>query len=315
MSAWSTADIPDQSGRIAVVTGATSGIGLITARELARAGATVVLACRNIDKAEQVATQIRLASAGARVETVPLDLTSLASVERCSDGLHERFGHIDLLVNNAGVMAPPLRRTEDGFELQFGTNHLGHFALTGQVLDLLLAAPAPRVTVVASSAHRIGRMRWDDLNWERGYRRWPAYGQSKLSNLLFAFELQRRAQLAGSGLLVTAAHPGYAATHLQTAGPELAGATLMGRLMGAGNRVIAQSDESGALPTLYAATMDLPPGSYAGPDGPFEMRGAPTLVGTANATRDAQAQTRLWEASEQLTGIHFAFADVAQPAA
>ena len=169
MSNWTVQDAPEQDGRVIVVTGATSGIGLITARELARAGATVVLACRNPDKAEVVAQQIRLAAAGARVETIPLDLSSLASVERCSDGLHERFEHLDVLVNNAGVMAPPLRRTEDGFELQFGTNHLGHFALTGQLLDLVLAAPSPRVVTVASSAHRMGKIHFDDLYWERGY--------------------------------------------------------------------------------------------------------------------------------------------------
>ena len=314
MSPWTAKDIPALDGRTAVVTGATSGIGLITARELARAGATVLLACRNPEKAGVVAAQIRLAAAGAQVETIPLDLTSLASIERCADGLHERLGHLDLLVNNAGVMAPPLRRTEDGFELQLGTNHLGHFALTGQVLDLLLAAPAPRVTTVASSAHRIGRMRWDDLNWERGYRKWPAYGQSKLANLLFTFELQRRALRAGSPLLATAAHPGYAATHLQAAGPEMAGSALMVRAMGVANGLLAQSDETGALPSLYAATMDVPPGAYVGPDGPLESRGHPKLVGTTSAARDARAQQRLWEASEELTGIRFAFGAVAQPA-
>ncbi len=314
MSHWSAQDIPDQDGRVIVVTGATSGIGLITARELARAGATVLLACRNIEKAEAVAQQIRLAAAGARVETVPLDLASLASVERCSDGLHERLGHIDVLVNNAGVMAPPLRRTEDGFELQFGTNHLGHFALTAQVIDLVLAAPAPRVVTVASSAHRIGRIHFDDLNWERRYSKWPAYGQSKLANLLFTFELQRRAQASGSGLLAVAAHPGYAATHLQAAGPEMAGSDLMRRLMGVGNTLFAQSDEKGALPTLFAATMEIPPGAYVGPDGRFERQGAPTLVGTAGAARDAAVQRRLWEVSEELTGVRFAFDDVPQAA-
>ena len=297
-----------------VVTGATSGIGLVTARELARAGATVVLACRNADKAEEVAKQIRLASAGARVETITLDLSSLASVERCADGLHERFDRIDVLVNNAGVMAPPLRRTEDGFELQFGTNHLGHFALTGQVIDLVLAAPSPRVVSVASAAHRMGKIHFDDLNWERRYSKWPAYGQSKLANLLFTFELQRRAQAAGTGLLAVAAHPGYAATHLQAAGPEMAGNGLMGRIMDVGNRLFAQSDEKGALPTIYAATMDVPPGAYVGPDGRFEVQGQPTLVGTSNAARDAQAQRRLWEVSEQLTGIRFVLEDVPQAA-
>ena len=313
MSDWTAKDLPVLDGCTAVVTGATSGIGLVTARELARAGATVLLACRNAEKADAVAEQIRLAAAGARVESIPLDLTSLASVERCADGLHERLDHLDLLVNNAGVMAPPLRRTQDGFELQFGTNHLGHFALTGQVLDLLLAAPAPRVTNVASSAHRMGKMRWDDLNWERSYSKWPAYGQSKLANLLFTFELQRRAQIAGSDLLVTAAHPGYTATHLQAAGPEMAGNNIMLRATALANGVLAQSAEMGALPTLYAATMDVAPGAYLGPDGPLESRGHPKLVGTTNAARDAAAQQRLWEASEELTAIRFAFSGAAQP--
>lgn len=304
---WSTSAIPDLDGRTAVVTGATSGIGLVTARELARAGARTILACRKPEKAERMAERIRLAAAGARVETIPLDLTSLASVERCADGLHGRVERLDLLVNNAGVMATPLRRTEDGFELQFGTNHLGHFALTAQVLDLLSAAPAPRVVTVASNAHKIGRMDFDDLNSERRYRRWPAYGQSKLANLLFTFELQDRARAASSPLLAVAAHPGWAATHLQAAGPEMDGSSVMVRLNELGNRLFAQDDEHGALPTLYAATQDVPPAAYVGPDGVAEMRGAPKLVGCTAAARDVAARRRLWTASEELTGVRFDF--------
>jgi NAD(P)-dependent dehydrogenase (short-subunit alcohol dehydrogenase family) len=237
------------------------------------------------------------------VAVARLDLADLASVREFAEGVH---GPIDLLVNNAGVMATPLRRTADGFELQIGTNHLGHFALTGLLLDRLLAGREPRVVTVSSGAHRMGRIDFDDLNAERRrYRRWGAYGQSKLANLLFAFELQRRAGLA---LLSAAAHPGYAATNLQTSGPELDGISLQGRAMAVFNRVVAQSDEMGALPTLYAATMDVPPAAYVGPGGLQEMRGHPTLVSASSAARDEDAARRLWELSERLTGVSFAFA-------
>ncbi len=308
MAKWTAQDIPDQSGRIAVVTGANSGIGLIAARELARAGATVVLGCRNPERGEQAAQTIRSAVAGARVEVAQLDLADLASIAACAQALHESHAHLDLLVNNAGVMATPHRTTADGFELQFGTNHLGHFAFAGRLLDLLLAAPAPRVVSVSSGAHRFGKMNFEDLQSERRYSKWRVYGQSKLANLLFAFELQRRAAAAQSALLSVAAHPGYAATNLQTTGPKMAGNGLEERISVLANRIFAQSDEQGALPTLYAATVaDVPPGAYVGPDGPLEQRGHPKLVGTTAAARDEHDAAELWAISEELTGVSYDF--------
>jgi NAD(P)-dependent dehydrogenase (short-subunit alcohol dehydrogenase family) len=290
MSRWTAEDLPDLSGRTAVVTGATSGIGLVAARELARAGARVVLAVRDTARGEQVA-----AGFSGHAEVRHLDLTDLSTVRAFAQAWK---GDLDVLINNAGVMAVPEGRTADGFETQIGTNHLGHFALTG----LLLPHVRDRVVVLASGAHRIGGLDVDDLNWERrAYHRWKAYGQSKLSNLLFTTELQRRLHAAGSPVRAIAAHPGYAATKLQ----QRTGNPLQNALMWVGNRVIAQSDERGALPTLFAATQDLPGDAYVGPDGPGESRGFPTLVGRSRAAQDAETARRLWERSEQLTGVTY----------
>jgi NAD(P)-dependent dehydrogenase (short-subunit alcohol dehydrogenase family) len=302
---WSATDIPDQSGRLAVVTGANSGIGLIAARELARAGADVVLACRNVEKGDEALTSIRLDVPSARASVAALDLADLASVREFAGRLRGQHDRLDLLVNNAGVMAPPRRLTADGFESQIGTNHLGHFALTGLLLGALLNAPDPRVVTVSSDAHRIGRIRFDNLQGERHYNNWLAYGQSKLANLLFAFELQRRAADAGTALRSMAAHPGYSATNLQFAGPA-------GRLerltMAMTNRMFAQSAEMGALPTLYAATVpDLPGGSFVGPDGFMGMRGHPHLVTAVGRAYDEDSARRLWEVSEDLTGVSYEF--------
>ena len=306
MSGWDTKDIPDQAGRTAVVTGANSGIGLVAARELARAGADVVLACRDADRGESAAERIGDEVPGARVQVRVLDLADLASVRAFPSSLPHAT--LDLLVNNAGVMATPRRQTADGFELQLGTNHLGHFALTGLLLERLRAGTSPRVVTLASGAHRMGRIDFDDLQGERSYSRWSRYGQSKLANLLFAFELQRRADDAGLDLRSMAAHPGYAATNLQTAGPAMgAPAILVKPLMRIGNLIFAQSDDMGALPTLYAATVpDLPGGTYVGPGGPGEMRGHPQTVGTSDRAQDLEAARRLWEVSEELTGVRFA---------
>ncbi len=297
--AWSTADIPDQTGRRAIVTGANGGLGLIAARELARKGASVVLACRNMQKGEIALAEVR--AAGGDAELAPLDLGNLASVREFAAS-QER--PLDLLVNNAGVMAPPRSQTADGFELQLGTNHLGHFALTGLLLERLKAAAAPRVVSLPSNGHRIGKINFDDLQSERRYRRWSAYGQSKLANLLFMRELDRRARAAGLPLVSVAAHPGYSATNLQFAAPPLADRIVMRVL----NLLVAQSADAGALSPLYAATMpDLPGGSYVGPDGPGEWRGSPHLVGMSKRAQDPETARRLWEVSESLTGVRYAF--------
>ena len=308
---WTTADIPDQSGRTALITGANSGLGLQTAKALAAAGATVLLGCRNLDKAEAAKGEIESAAPEAAVEVVELDLGSLASVERAAAEVAARSDDLHLLVNNAGVMAPPRRETADGFELQFGTNHLGHFALTGRLLEKLLAAPAPRVVTVASMAHRAGKMDFEDLNWEGRYSRWPAYGRSKLSNLLFTSELARRAAVADSDLVAAAAHPGYASTNLQTAGPGMGPiGVIVKPLAKVSNLFLGQSDSMGALPTLYAATApDVTGGEYFGPDGIGEQRGHPQRVGrSGRASNEADAK-RLWEVSEELTGVSFAAFD------
>src|SRR5947209_11166637 len=256
---WTAADIPDQHGRVAVVTGANSGLGRSTAWELARHGATVIIASRNTDRGEEAAARIRQDVPDADLRVEQLDLADLDSVRSFPERLDQ--DRVDLLINNAGVMAPPRRVTKDGFESQLGTNHLGHFALTGRLLPRLLAAPEPRVVTLSSGAHRFGRINFSDLQGERRYFAWLAYGQSKLANLMFAFELQRRATSAGTALKSMAAHPGYSATNLQFAAPRLPDRIVMSVT----NRLIAQSAEMGALSTLYAATApDLPGGTFVG---------------------------------------------------
>jgi NAD(P)-dependent dehydrogenase (short-subunit alcohol dehydrogenase family) len=290
MTTWSTTDLPDMTGRTAIVTGANSGIGRAAARALAGAGARVVLAARDTTKGRDAA-----ATMPGAVEVRRLDLASLASVR---DFAAAWAGDIDLLINNAGVMAPPLTRTADGFELQFGTNHLGHFALT----NLLLEHVTGRVVTVSSTGHRIGSIDFDDLNWERKpYKTWRAYGQSKLANLLFTAELQRRLTAAGSTVLATAAHPGYAATNLQFH----SGRRVLDIVSTVGNRLLAQDADAGALPTLYAAVADIPGDSFAGPGGFMELRGAPKLVERTDDAEDTDVARRLWDVSEELTGVHF----------
>ena len=301
-SAWRLDAIPDLAGRRAIVTGANSGLGLITARELARHGAAVVLACRDRARGEAALADVLASAPGADVALAQLDVGSLDSIRALAAAEPER--PLDLLVNNAGVMASPRRETVDGFELQLGTNHLGHFALTGLLLPRLQRAAAPRVVTVASSAHRMGRIDFDDLMGRRRYRRWGAYGQSKLANLLFMLELDRRARTAGSPLKSVAAHPGYAATNLQSAAPPLLDRLVMGVL----NRVVAQSAEQGALPLLYAATFpDLPGAAYVGPAGRREARGDPQLVSMSERAQDPETARRLWEVSETLTRVRYEF--------
>jgi NAD(P)-dependent dehydrogenase (short-subunit alcohol dehydrogenase family) len=283
-------NIPDQSGRTVVVTGCNSGIGRAAGAALAAKGAHVVLAVRNLDKGHTAASAMN-----GSTEVRELDLASLASIRAFAAAWD---GEIDLLINNAGIMIPPLSRTADGFEMQFGTNHLGHFALT----NLLLEHVTGRVVTVSSFGHRQGRIDFDDLNWERRpYKAMRAYAQSKLANLLFSAELQRRLSAAGSTVLSNAAHPGYAATNLQFH----SGRGFMDTIGALGNRWVAQDENGGAEPTLYAALADIPGDSYAGPGGFLELRGAPKLVGRTKAATDVDVARRLWEVSEQLTGVAF----------
>jgi NAD(P)-dependent dehydrogenase (short-subunit alcohol dehydrogenase family) len=290
MPTFTETDLPEMTGRSVIVTGANSGIGYAAARALTGAGARVVLAVRNLDKGRAAAATIE-----GETEVRELDLASLASVREFAAAWD---GEIDLLINNAGVMLPPLTRTADGFESQFGTNHLGHFALT----NLLLEHVTDRVVTVSSMAHRSGSIDFDDLNWERKpYKAWRAYGQSKLANLLFTAELQRRLTAAGSNVLATAAHPGYAATNLQSR----SGRRWLDLLMAVTNRLFAQDENGGSLPTLYAAVADIPGNSFAGPGGFREQRGAPKLVERSHAARDLEVARRLWNVSEDLTGVRF----------
>jgi NAD(P)-dependent dehydrogenase (short-subunit alcohol dehydrogenase family) len=304
---WTAERIPDQRGRVAVVTGANSGLGLVTARELARAGARVVLACRNLEKGESAVRECDSAapSAEPELELEQLDLASLESVRTFAERFRGAHDGLDLLINNAGVMGTPRRRTADGFELQFGTNHLGHFALTGLLIGAMEGREDARVVTLSSEMHRMGRIAFANLSGDRRYFRWRAYGQSKLANLMFALELDRRLRRAGSTVKSLAAHPGWAATNLQYAGPpafDRAVAHL-------GNKVWAQSADMGALPSLYAATEPgLEGGTYCGPDGFLEQRGHPKRVSMSSAARDEEVARRLWEVSEEMTGVRFELA-------
>jgi NAD(P)-dependent dehydrogenase (short-subunit alcohol dehydrogenase family) len=301
---WTAEQIPDQAGRIAVVTGANSGLGLVAARELARAGADVVLACRNTEKGEAALESIRADVPGAKVAVEALDLSSLDSVGDFAKRFAAGHEGLDLLINNAGVMAPPRRQTADGFELQLGTNHLGHFALTGHLLGKLQGREDARVVTVSSTAHKMGKIDFDDLQRQKHYFRWTAYGQSKLANVLFARELDRRLREAGSTVKSLAAHPGYSATNLQSAAPPL----LDRVVMTVTNLLLAQSAEMGALPELYAATRpNLDGGLFIGPDGFEEQRGHPKVVNPVKAGRDGAVAARLWTVSEELTGVSYEF--------
>jgi NAD(P)-dependent dehydrogenase (short-subunit alcohol dehydrogenase family) len=303
MAGWNVSDIPDLGGRVAVVTGANSGLGYVTARELARRGAQVVLACRSERRGAAAADRIVAEVPGARAECARLDLGDLASVREFAEALP--YERLDLLVNNAGVMALPYGTTADGFETQFGVNHLGHFALTGLLLPVLLATPGARVVTVSSMMHALANIDPADLNSERRYRRWTAYARSKTANLLFTHELARRLRAAGADVVAAAAHPGYAATNLQTAGPRAEGRRVAERLMTAGNRVFAQSAEAGALPTLYAATAPgVRPDSFTGPSLAM-WRGAPAPSRRAPWTLSDTAAERLWTASAELTGVSY----------
>ncbi|MFD3326440.1 oxidoreductase [Streptomyces sp. NPDC058701] len=306
MPGWNATHIPDQSGRTAVVTGANSGIGYAASRELARRGAVVVLACRSAARGRAAVIRLRNEVPAAEVEFAELDLADLASVRQFARSFGQRHGHLDLLVNNAGVMALPYGRTADGFETQFGVNHLGHFALTGLLLPRMRsAAPGARIVNVSSGFHALGDIDLADLGSEHGYRRWVAYGRSKTANLLFTHELSRRFADAGETIVAAAAHPGYASTNLHAGAAKEEGRSLNSRVAALGNAVVAQPAASGALPTLYAATAPgVRPDDFIGPR--FGWRGAPARSWRAKWTLDDTSGERLWTASEKLTGVSYA---------
>jgi NAD(P)-dependent dehydrogenase (short-subunit alcohol dehydrogenase family) len=302
MAKWTADDIPDLSGRVAVVTGANSGLGLVTARELARAGARVVLAARSPSKAESARGSIAEDVPGAELEPRELDLADLLSVRDFAAGVASDHPALDLLVNNAGVMMTPPQKTTDGFELQFGTNHLGHFALTGELLDRLAAGTDARVVTVSSIEHKAGRVDFDDLQSERDYSPRRAYRQSKFANVLFGLELDRRLRAAGMPVKSVLAHPGYSATNLQLSGPT----GIVRSFLRVTNKLVAQSPDKGALPTLYAATAPgVEGGEFFGPDGFMEGRGHPSRVDPVDRARDTESARRLWEVSEELTGVRY----------
>ncbi|MGH7963981.1 MAG: oxidoreductase [Candidatus Binatia bacterium] len=304
---WQAEHVPDQTGKIVIVTGANSGTGYEAAKVLAGKGARIVLACRSREKAEVALRDIQTAHPAAPVEVIELDLASLASIRAFADAFHSRYQALHILLNNAGVMALPYRRTVDGFEMQFGTNHLGHFALTGLLLAPLLATERARVVTVSSTVHQIGRIRFDDPQGERRYQRWLAYGQSKLANLLFTYELQRRFAARGINAISVAAHPGYAATNMQFASARLEGPSFQTRILGLTNRFMAQSAAMGALPLLYACTASaVQGGDYIGPDGFMEQWGYPKKVSSNRRSHDTEVAARLWDVSEDLTGVKFA---------
>jgi NAD(P)-dependent dehydrogenase (short-subunit alcohol dehydrogenase family) len=299
MSKWTTANIPDQTSRTAVITGANTGLGYETAAALAAKGANVVLAVRNLDKGKEAARRIEQSTPGAQVTLQQLDLTSLASINAAAGELRDQYDTIDLLINNAGVMWTPKSTTKDGFELQFGTNHLGHFAFTGLLLDRLLPVEGSRIVTVSSQGHRIrAAIHFDDLQWERSYSRLGAYGQAKLSNLLFTYELQRR--LIGKNTIAVAAHPGGSRSELTRNLP---------RPLTAAMRVVEpifQAADMGALPTLRAAAdPSVLGGQYYGPDGFAEQRGYPKVVASSDQSHDVDIQERLWTVSEELTSVVF----------
>ena len=301
-SHWTANDIPSLQGRSAIVTGGNSGLGYFTCLELARHGASVTMAVRDLAKGAQAEASIRAAAPNAELTVARLDLADLDSIREFAATVTS----LDLLVNNAGVMAIPQRTTKDGFEMQFGTNHLGHFALTGLVLPALTARPGSRIVTVSSNAHKFGTMNFDDLMRSKQYRAWSVYGQSKLANLLFTLELTRRLAAADVPTTAYTAHPGYASTNLAFAAPTMKNKSWQTKFIEAGNRVFAQSAEMGALPTLFAATAPaLPAGSYVGPDGWGEQRGYPKIVEPAAKARNYADAARLWDLSSELTGVTY----------
>jgi NAD(P)-dependent dehydrogenase (short-subunit alcohol dehydrogenase family) len=304
---WTEENIPDLTGKIAIVTGANSGTGYEATRALASKGATVVMGCRNLEKAEAAAEKIKVKLPEAKLEIIQLDLSDLSSVKKFTEIYAEKHHKLDMLLNNAGIMMPPYSKTVDGFELQLGTNHMGHFALTGLLLELLIATEGSRVVTMSSDAHSMGKFDFDDVLLENSYGRMSAYGRSKLANLLFAYELQRKLDAAGLNTLSTASHPGWSATNLQTTGPRKGGG---GRLMSwslrVGNFLLAQSAAMGALPMLYGVTSpEAEGGEYYGPRGLGGWRGHPKRTESNDRSHNEEDAKRLWEISEELTGIKY----------
>jgi NAD(P)-dependent dehydrogenase (short-subunit alcohol dehydrogenase family) len=303
---WTVQDIPDQQRRVAIITGGNSGIGYETALALAGKNAQVILTTRSLEKGEAAKRSIHEKHPQAEVVVMELDLADLKSVRRFVGTFLAKYKRLDILINNAGVMALPQRKTVDGFEMQFGTNHLGHFALTGLLLPILKATPNGRIVTVSSGMHVRGDIHFDDLQWEKKYDRWGAYAQSKLANLLFAYELQRRLAATNSSLISVGCHPGYAATNLQAAGPQMDGSIVTLWMMKLVNAILAQGQDMGALPTLYAAVAaDVNGCDYIGPQG--GMRGYPAKVMSNNKSYDEALAKRLWKVSEELTGVVYEF--------
>ena len=294
---WTAQEMPNLTSRVTIVTGANSGIGYETAKALAAKGATVIMACRNLDKADAAGNRIRQDVPAATLDIIHLDLADLASVAAFAVGFQARYGRLDILVNNAGIMIPPFTQTKDGFEVQFGANHLGHFALTGHLLNLILSTPEARVVNVSSSAHRMGSgtIDFDNLNAEKGYRAAAAYAQSKLANLLFTLALNEKFEQVEASAMAASAHPGWTVTGLQKG------------LMHGLSRIIGQSPPMGALPSLYAAVApDVQPNDYYGPSSLlFEMRGFPKKVDMIATAKDTELAQRLWQVSEEMTGVYY----------
>ncbi len=319
MSDWTAADMPRLDDTTVVVTGANSGLGFEGTREFARRGATVVMACRSVDRGEDAATELRETTSGElALDVRECDLASLASVREFAEGMAADYDAVDVLCNNAGVMAIPRRETEDGFETQFGVNHLGHFALTGRLCSLLTAsegigdAEEARVVTQSSGAHETGEMDFSDLNWEASYGKWKAYGRSKLANLLFAYELQRRVEVTASAgdtppLRSVACHPGYSDTNLQIRTGEASGNPLLKAGMRVANGLLGQDATIGVEPMLYAATADVSGGAYVEPGGFMNMRGHPVVGRSNDDSYDRANARRLWEYSEEATGVEFPF--------
>jgi NAD(P)-dependent dehydrogenase (short-subunit alcohol dehydrogenase family) len=306
MEKWTYKDIPDQKGRVAIVTGANSGLGFYTTKGLAEKGCEVIMACRNIEKAEEARAELLSGIPDAKLRVMKLDLSSLKTVRGFSDSIKKEYSRLDLLINNAGLMAIPYRKTDDGFEMQFGVNHLGHFALTGLLIDKLNETTDSRIVSVSSSAHNFGVIRFDDINWDKKYNKWGAYGMSKLANIYFIHELADRISSRGIGTCAVLAHPGYADSKLIEKGPEMKGRKFIIKAGRLANKLIAQSSEMGALPTLYAATSaEAAHRNFYGPGGFAGMKGFPEQAFPNKKKISKVNQEKLWDLSESLTGVSF----------